>query len=274
MKLKKLTILLHEGLANRMRVIASVYPLIKDGIKIKILWMLNNELNCNFEKLFQPINSIEVSNITEYPKLFNTNQKNIIKRIIAKVWNKMHNYDFVIGGGFGNKDTCNVKLIHKVLENKQSVFLETCAILFNISDYSIFKPTENILKQVNKYPLIGTEYIGIHIRRGDNIKSQQNSRINLFIEKINEILKSNNNAQFYLATDSIDIKDFFDMYFGKCIHTKDVDYSRNSDQGIIDAYIEMILLSKAKIILGSYWSSFDEVAQKLNGTKLEKITTK
>ena len=271
MKLKNLTILLHEGLANRIRVMASLYHLTLSGINIKVIWQLNEELNCSFEKLFIPIKGFLIINTPKRIKLYNSKQKNILKRSVLKVYNKIKGFDYVIIGGYNNPDSCNVELIHTIFDNYRNVFIETQQILYDNQEYSIFKPIKEIEDRIIHNFSLAQPYIGIHIRRGDNIQSQLKSGIIPFIEKTKNILKDNPEQKFYLATDSIDVKDVFKYLFGPSIITTDPDYSRNTETGIKDALFEMFMLSKSQRILGSYWSSFDGIAARIGNIHIEKI---
>lgn len=270
MNLNKITLLLHEGLGNRIRVIASLYHLIPK-VKIRVIWLLNNELNCPFDNLFLPIKGLNIKNTSIRPKLYNTKQNNILKRIIAKIYNKLQGFDYVIIGGFNNKDSYNKELIYKVFNKYENVFLETCSIIYDNQDYSIFKPIQEIEDKISQHFELIKPYIGIHIRRGDNIKSQLNSGIIPFIEKVKTILIDNPNQMFFLATDSRDVKDIFKYLFGIAIITSDADYSRNTETGIKDALFEMFMLSKSQKILGSYWSSFDGIAASIGNIHVDKI---
>ena len=271
MRLKHLTILLHEGLANRIRVMASLYHLTQSSIDIKVIWQLNEELNCPFEKLFTPIKGFVIINTPNRPKLYNTKQRNIIKRTVAKIYNTIKGFDYVIIGGFNNPDSSNTELIQTIFYNHKNVFLETQQIIYDNQEYSIFKPIKEINDRITHSYFQVQPYIGIHIRRGDNITSQLKSGIIPFIEKTKMILKENPEQKFYLATDSRDVKDVFKYIFGTSIITSDPDYSRNNETGIKDALFELFMLSKAQMILGSYWSSFDGIAARIGNTPIEKI---
>lgn len=271
MKLKNLTILLHEGLANRIRVMASLYHLTQKSINIKVIWQLNSELNCPFEKLFTPINGFQIINTSKRTKLYNTKQKNILKRTIAKIYDKSKGFDYVIIGGYNNPDSCNAELIHSIFNNYRNVFIETQQIIFYNQEYSIFKPIKEIEDRIIHSFSLSQPYIGIHIRRGDNIQSQLKSGIIPFIEKTKTILKDNPMQKFYLATDSRDVKDIFKYLFGPSIITSDPDYSRNNEIGIKDALFEMFMLSKSQKIYGSYWSSFAENAASIGNISIETI---
>lgn len=273
MKLKHLTILLHEGLANRIRVMASLYHLTQCGIGIKVIWQLNEELNCPFEKLFTPINGFHIINTSQRPKLYNTKQKNIIKKTVAKIYNTIKGFDYVIIGGYNNPDSSNTQLIQTIFDNYKNVFLETQQIIYEKQEYSIFKPIKEINDKITHSYSQAQPYIGIHIRRGDNIISQLKSGIIPFIEKTKMILQTNPEQKFYLATDSRDVKDVFKYIFGTSIIISDPDYSRNNETGIKDALFELFMLSKSQMIFGSYWSSFAETAARLENIPIKTILT-
>lgn len=250
---------------------ASLYHLTLSGINIKVIWQLNEELNCSFEKLFIPIKGFLIINTPKRIKLYNSKQKNILKRTVLNVYNQIKGFDYVIIGGYNNPDSCNVELIHTIFDNYRNVFIETQQILYDNQEYSIFKPIKEIEDRIIHNFSLAQPYIGIHIRRGDNIQSQLKSGIIPFIEKTKNILKDNPEQKFYLATDSIDVKDVFKYLFGPSIITTDPNYSRNTETGIKDALFEMFMLSKSQRILGSYWSSFDGIAARIGNIHIEKI---
>lgn len=95
MKLQKLTILLRDGLANRMKVIASVAHLAKQGVKVEVLWSKNWALNCNFDDLFESIDGIEIKNITKEPEYYDTIQNSILKKTYSRLHGFIHGYDYV-----------------------------------------------------------------------------------------------------------------------------------------------------------------------------------
>ena len=275
MKLQKLTLLLRDGLANRMRVIASIVHLAKQGVKVEVLWSKNWALNCNFEDLFEPIDGIDIKNITKEPVYYDTIQNSTLKKLYSKLHGLIHGYDYIFyspGLKFEKQLSDNDFMQNIFCQNKR-VFLTTCFCVTATQDYSVFKPKEEITNIQNQIKL-PSKYIGIHIRRGDNIASMENSRIEGFIEKINNELSTNPKALFYLATDSYDVKSLLKIVFGSDkIIMMNNSISRDSTNGIKEALAEMIILSKAQKIIGTACSSFDEVAALLNNTILEKVIT-
>jgi hypothetical protein len=63
---------------------------------------------------------------------------------------------------------------------------------------------EEIEKQVNELP---NHTIGIHIRRTDNVQAIQKSPVSLFIEKMKEEMEKDPAVYFYVASDSMEVKE-------------------------------------------------------------------
>lgn len=216
-----------------------------------------------------------IINITKEPIYYDSIQNNFIKKVYSKFHGWIHGFDYIIysyGLKF-EKQLCDHSFMQHIFDNYKRVFLTTCFCLNDNQNYSIFKPSKNINSILNHITL-PTNYIGIHIRRGDNIASMENSRIEGFIEKINNELSTNPKALFYLATDSYDVKSLLKIVFGSDrIIMMNNSISRDSTNGIKEALAEMIILSKAQKIIGTACSSFDEVAALLHNTELIKVTT-
>jgi hypothetical protein len=72
-----------------------------------------------------------------------------------------------------------------------------------------------------------------------------------------------------LAADNQETYDIFIKKYGdKITYVKRDVFDRSVDQQRY-ALIDMILLSRTKYILGSYWSSFTELAQRLGNSKVK-----
>lgn len=275
MKLQKLTILLRDGLANRMKVIASVAHLAKQGVKVEVLWSKNWALNCNFDDLFESIDGIEIKNITKEPEYYDTIQNSILKKTYSRLHGFIHGYDYVFysPGLKFEKQLNNNDFMQNIFCQYKRVFLTTCFCVTDTQDYSVFKPKEEITA-LQKQIQLPSKYIGIHIRRGDNVASMENSRIEGFIDIIKYELSINHEVCFFLATDSYDVKTLLRIVFGNDkIICKDNTISRDSEKGVQEALAEMIILSNAEKIIGTACSSFDEVAALFHNTELIKVIT-
>lgn len=111
--------------------------------------------------------------------------------------------------------------------------------------------------------------VGIHIRRTDNAESISRSPTELFERAIETEIEKNPNAQFYLATDSAEDQQRLISIFGsRIIANANKTISRKTQQGMVDALVDLVCLSRSAKIFGSYWSSFSETAATLGETEL------
>jgi hypothetical protein len=109
--------------------------------------------------------------------------------------------------------------------------------------------------------------IGIHIRRTDHTYIIQHSPTELFIDAIENEIKNDSEVKFYLASDSMDEKKNLLNLYGDRIITSMKASKRNTETGIIDAFVEMNVLSRTKKIYAGD-SSFAHIASKLSGTDI------
>lgn len=249
------------GLCNRMRVIASAYSLAqKYNTKIVVLWRVSRGLNASFYDLFKPIQDIDVKESKH-------------KLSLSFLWYAIKT----------RKQYWNISLItdsdkmEKELKKGNDIYICTVHQFDNVGNYSIFCPTDSIMKKAEKIIKKITEHtVGIHIRRGDNIKAIERSPIELFTVRMDNMLKEGQDyISFYLATDAVDVQKYMlDRYHEKIISACNIKLDRNSLGGMEEALVDLLVLSKCRLILGSYYSSFSEVAAAWGGKKLCVLDTK
>lgn len=138
----------------------------------------------------------------------------------------------------------------------------------------LLKPKKEIQKKINnfskKYNL--KKMVGVHIRRGDYMYGKEGlgkvSSDDKFFEEMKRISVKNPKIQFFLCTDCGDTEKKYIEEFGKKIvifpKTTRV---RTSIKATQEGLIDLILLSKTKYILGTYFSTFTEIAWWLGGCK-------
>lgn len=141
------------------------------------------------------------------------------------------------------------------------------------SCFSFLKPCEAIrekgkalLEQIEK------DIVGVHIRRTDHTEAIANSPLSLFIERI-EQEAAEGAAGFFIATDDAETKGALKERLGGIpliFHETGI-IDRNSKEGIEDALIEMLALSRCRKILGSYNSTFSLLPSYIGAVPLEII---
>ena len=247
------------GIGNRMRTISGAVDLAKQvNSKLLIIWTTDISLNAPFSSIFSPIpyKVIECSlSSCKYKFLYRYYKDILLYRIVN---------DSEIKNNRNNK----VNVYNEY--SGQNLFVISCENITLTNDYSFFSISSLLKKDVYKN-IESLNIIGIHIRRTDNQMSIDCSPTNLFIEKIEEEIKKDQNVLFYLSTDDKSVEDNIKAQFGKRIIVwEKATLDRNDPRGIHDAVMDLYHLSCCKKIYGSYYSSFSDIAA-LWGN-VEKIT--
>lgn len=249
------------GLCNRMRAITAGLELAeRKGTKIIILWKCKSELNAPFNKLFKPIKGVKVISYHSSKDI----REKFFKRI-SKI--KLENPEIRESMNRGNGE------LDREIEDKIElpIYLWTCEQFYHADKYfELFQPTDRIEKSINKIlgHLSSSELIGVHIRRTDQIDSIKHSKTENFVELMNKEINKNPNVMFYLATDDMTEEAYLRKLFPeRIVSNENRTLSRDSQDGICDAVIDLYCLSHCGKIIGSYWSSFTDVAAILGKCK-------
>lgn len=272
----------NAGLCNRMRVINSCLYLaqINNVSHIHVHWEKNELLNATFEDIFQPSERIILINKSRHLNYFRNyafrqnNKLNYfgrVKKLLLKVSSLKYKYyddEIIVPYRFHDEYWA---------QNHRNAVFNTCEDIYELKPhtnfYQLFQPTDILQERIK----INTQSfcdntIGIHIRRTDNFTAKEFSKTELFIATVSEILFKNPDAKFYLSTDDLIVEQIFKHKFGNKILTlTNKDLSRSSKKGIEDAVVDLYSLSRATMILGSYWSSFSAVASWLTQIPLQIV---
>lgn len=132
----------------------------------------------------------------------------------------------------------------------------------------LFVPTAPIKARVQTLAnAFSTPVVGVHIRRTDHVLSKQKSSIEAFIREIDKFL-NDRGGQIYLASDSIAEKQILRKRYGNRLLTLDAPVKRDNEAGMTDAVVDLYTLAETERIIGSYASSFSELAAQLKGKPL------
>ena len=247
------------GLCNRMRVINSARVLAKKrGEKLIVLWYACAELNCAFEDLFLPVKDFTILNIRSLKdprKLF---------------------YQLRARQRFGNDDILNNKtngVLHEDFANalKDPVYIFTWEHFYPSSDYSSYVPTPSLQQRIDAMTAtFGERCVGVHIRRTDNAVSMGKSTTEQFIALMQKELDAHPETKFFLATDDMKEEDLLRKTFpDKIISNQTRTLERDSVAGMHDALLDLYCLAATRKLIGSYWSSFTDIAADMGG--IEKL---
>ena len=247
---KLLTIVPRYGLANRMRALASGL-ILGEALQYKscFYWEENELCNCSFTKLFD-------SDLTEVGRpLMETTEDQIF-------FSKEEMMGGIIEIGDEEKDKC------LIVESFNPVMLEGTdredfQRLFSNKLKEVFSPSPEVK---SKFVDLPENCTGVHVRRTDNVSSRRESTDEAFFVSMDKVLEEDSETKFYLATDSPEGKESMILKYGNSkIITREIDSRRSRDTGIIDALVDIFMLSKTNKILGSYGSSFSAISGSLGG---------
>lgn len=115
--------------------------------------------------------------------------------------------------------------------------------------------------------------LGVHVRRTDNTTAIRRSPLSAFRQRIDRMIDSGMADTIFLSTDSTDVRRYFLETYGHRVLTRRIEVRRDTLQGMRDAVIDLWCLALTNRILGSFYSSFSEIAAELTGVPFEVATT-
>ena len=273
------------GLGNRLNVLwGALYwcKELKGQVEIILLWKREASCNASFGRLFQEIPELKM--ITFYQmglrppyslrSLMGMNTENRIRKNCDQLFEPDEMARIM------NADDGEDKL-RKLMTSGTNVFIKsTCGLCTRAHQREVLhllKPSEEALGTVRSIMGNYTEdrLVGIHIRRTDNQRATLESPTTLFQEKMRELKKENPYVAFYLATDDATVEELIGKEFVLLPHiTCAKKVNRNTENGILDAYVDMLCLGSCSVIYGSSGSTFSRMAGFLGGKDVEILTTK
>ncbi len=257
------------GLSNRIKCLISVIRLAdKLSRKLLVYWPVNFSCGARFSELFKNhfdfidkstlnhiLSSEDTIKYSEFPKklddkkyiVFDTWRFILLPEDRKKIINQF------------DKNVCDLAIdlqFEKVPKNLRKIFL---------SYLSKLNPQDEVLNKINLFSVKKniSEMVGVHVRRNEFILNgrAQNSNDLFFFKRMDDLLLSNPNLRFFLATDSKKTEEIFkERYGNKIVTFPKENLDRNSSVAIQEALIELLLLSKTKRLLGTYASTFTEMA--------------
>ena len=255
---KNIVIIPTEGFANRLRAIASTSCL-SNFLNIPFFVIWEKEKCCNIEihQIFNtPFDTIDLNHILNSKYYFSPNLHT--NNYLSSLTRSDTEYDFLIikgGHEFKHDD-----MDEQIFLYKKHQFYHSLQFTSFIQDY------------IQQFSL-PNNVIGIHFRdfvrdydHADARIFSSDSPLSLFNSILKNMLTKNPNQLFYLSTNTSDAKQFFinNVPSKNIIHYDHNNFQRNDHNGILNAVIDFVLLSKTKYILGSYMSSFSDEAAFFN----------
>lgn len=265
----------YGGLGNRIRAICSSLW-VRDLIKaptLDIVWHENSELNIPFSNLFE---LPEQCRLIPFPGVTRSSFQTVAwRRWLAYFFNGRTLPCYQV---FKDKDLKShwkdPVAFEQIFEEENSYYFHTCEPFGNYRPYfSFLRPIQEIQEEVESIisSLEDEGYFGVHIRRTDHVQAISKSSSLSFEERMEEILMEDPNRKFFVTSDDPTEESYFLKRFAGAVIVRKKEWSRVNHEGAKDALIDMLILARATKILGSFNSSFSQIASDWGGVKLEVI---
>lgn len=261
--MNKLTVEPIGGLANRMRVISAGRALAhRSDLPLHVNWVLDPSCNCSFTELFETPLGVVVHEIdhSRMPNRLFHRVMPLRVRFSGGCYMGPHDFEKILP---------NIDFKNFSDDVNGPLYLATC-FEFVSGNLPVLVPNKLLQQQIETMTAGFDEHVvGVHIRRSDNSKSCMNSPTSTFVTLMRNELELNPEICFFLATDSLDEEDELQRLFpGKILVHSKQSLNRNEPDAIKDAVIDLYCLARATKIIGSFWSSFSEVASNLGNREL------
>lgn len=264
---------LFNGVCNRLIPLLSVMRIAeKTNRKIEVFWterpgrscIAYYGKGCEFDQLFEPISGVEfVSQEVLNTKIggsdfYDFNYFDLDKAVVKVDTKNTIFIIFAITAIFTDKDEVSdfekYKLKITGRFDKDPVFLgmhDVCS--------KYLRPVKHLQDQIDEVKTrFSDKMIGIHLRRTDGMfaESDWTETDSKLIGKISKWIRSG--YKIFLATDSFDHEKKIKNLFGKniIVYTPNVFKFENNDDNVVSSIVDLFLLSKCKIIIGTTGSSF------------------
>jgi hypothetical protein len=274
--MNEITIVPVGGLANRLRVVMSGIVLAQaTDARLRIVWFQDHALHAPFGGLFEPIAVPHVvlreargwgDLLLDRPR-----RKNLcLPRLYQMVAFRSCLYERTVGNlqkGYFD--------FHAWVEKNKRVYLASFVdfMPFTSEEFNrVLVPCEALAERVNeRVAHFAPHTIGVHVRRTDNAVSISKSPIELFFRQLDEAIAEDGSVAIYLATDSEEVKREMRRRYGSRVLTADNRADRSSLAGIQEGLVDLYTLARTHRILGSFGSSFSEMAAFIGQTPLKLL---
>ncbi|QJW88004.1 hypothetical protein HNV11_00755 [Spirosoma taeanense] len=276
--MKRLTVKPYGGIANRIRTIEAAHAFATyHSAELSILWEKNEHLNAFFQACFEVIPHVKLLNVDMAGSRFTDKIRRRVRSIFNRIW-VASSHSVQIGERellpLLDKETVDLAEMQTYFDQlaatHDALYIESCWAFYPAPDREpVISIRKDIQAVAKSYVNDSAPFVGVHIRRTDHQEAINHSPIELFVAKMKETCHKQPDVCFYVATDSVEVLNELTSHFGSRIITGVSNRSRNSEQGIKDALLDLSCLSRTNQIWGSFNSTFSERAALLGNVQLE-----
>lgn len=278
--MSELLVCAEGGLANRLRVLASALA-VQDQWQCLLtgFWSLRaGELHAPFDQLFEPVSGLKIADTPSYiNSLRPALSRHFWRRQLLNALNRRHGI-----GLYLYEDSSHPGAIEAALPEARS-------FLKNVSNAPVlirtwqgfgtyypflrfFKPIKPLQNRIESLvPPAVMPPIGIHVRRGDHRAAIRFSPLESFFIAVDSNLRMSPESPLLLCSDDANVREAFLQRYGDQVIISSAQLSRSSTEAIQDAVVDLFCLARCSLVLGSYHSSFSELAAMIGNCPLHTV---
>lgn len=263
-----------HGLGNRLRALASATTIARQsGRDLFVIWTPDHHCDCTLRDLFKY-------------------EGNVVADIDALDLSGAARYSYMEAEQNSCKDG------HINLNTERDIYIKSAYVINN--DLSSWEKENAILRELIPVDavmelvsqVVAEGRVGVHVRMEgakdtdhhsydapQNWNAASHAQISLwrgkshyekFMQRMDKLIAEDHGLRFFLAADTAAAYSAFSAKYGErfsCLPRRD--YDRSLGQ-LRFALADALLLSRCKLLMGSTWSSFSELAQRLS-TTIERV---
>lgn len=249
------------GLANRLRVVASAWAFAEDtGVPMRVHWMRTRDFNASFGRLFEP--DTTAFQVSEWGggrmhKLVERTVEKLVPVAGVAVW-------------------VDARTATNAFDTSAFRHAVTRGPLLLRTNYPLGRGGRELLGRFVPVPRLrgmidaqvgdAQAMVGVHVRRGDHVKATERSTLEGFIAAMQAEVDARADTRFFVATDDpASLAALQARFGGRVHHYPKRALSRDDPRALEDAVVDLFTLARSRKLLGSYWSSFSDMASHMGG---------
>ena len=256
----------------------SYFATVAEKLNRRLVVMWKREVGCNirFSELFDlPFEVVEISE----NGFKNEPVAQLLGNHAKKKWRKMADRFLECDDVEQVKETEGYEGLFHLIEQTPVIYLKAFGPICEVGaeSYSFLKPGKNIEEKGDYlFRELTGNCVGVHVRRTDHTDAIANSPLALFAGRMKKELEADKETSFFVATDDKEVRRELKELLpdAKLIFPQSDVIDRDSKEGIEEAFVEMIALSKCRKILGSYNSTFSLLPSYIGNIPLETVCRK
>ncbi|MCB9194449.1 MAG: hypothetical protein H6597_07955 [Flavobacteriales bacterium] len=246
-----------------MRAIASGMSLqMRSDFDYFVYWNIEDILNCPFEHLFEPLPALRMFSGRPPLSIMHSSRKNLFLPGIYRFLAGVEYYGEQEFGAFSLTES----FVNDLLEKESVHAVAYFRFAGTREPYRHFVPRpflqDRVEREVRRFDVFT---VGVHVRRTDNVEAIHVSPMPAFMERMEQEIAIEPRTNFYVASDSSEVKLALIDRFGDRVLTSGVDARRDRATGMEQAVVELYALSRTRKLLGSHNSSFSHTAAEISG---------